>query len=212
MSPVVKILNCNINQFSELEISSLSWNLPTFMTYDLSKIKHLNARKSKLIARIMVYSCLAQSGMENSIYKWTRNQHQKPNIPGWHNFNISHSGDLVVLAFGNYQIGIDIEKIESCKFDVIEYFNSEEQYYIYNADDKAKAFYNVWTKKEAFLKAIGHGLHSEHLIKDVNCLPDVITHQKIDWHFNKIDLTPEYASFLCTDGVVNDIEVVEFKL
>lgn len=75
-------------------------------------------------------------------------------------FNISHSGEFVLLAVTNGKsIGVDIEKIdENIDLDIGNVvFNESELPYIRNVDD----FYLLWTKKEAYLKCIGSGFTSD---------------------------------------------------
>jgi 4'-phosphopantetheinyl transferase len=80
-------------------------------------------------------------------------------------FNISHSGNYIVCAFTRKAcIGIDIEQI---KFDmdfqsIARKIFSEEEYLTFlkmSNKEKPFAFYRYWTRKEAYLKAIGTGLH-----------------------------------------------------
>ncbi|MDT7827313.1 4'-phosphopantetheinyl transferase superfamily protein [Pricia sp. S334] len=79
-------------------------------------------------------------------------------------FNISHSGNRIVLAFvRNNDIGVDIESIKN-DFEVMEvarhFFSSDEILVLEALPEKAKvaAFYRCWTRKESFIKAKGMGL------------------------------------------------------
>ena len=80
------------------------------------------------------------------------------------NFNISHSGNLGVIAISkNKQIGIDIEQIVELNdlndlIDLIFTENEIRQIGLLDQIDKTKMFYKIWTAKEAFVKAIGYGL------------------------------------------------------
>jgi 4'-phosphopantetheinyl transferase len=79
-------------------------------------------------------------------------------------FSLTHSGDLVLIAVAqNLQIGVDVE-LERTFNDmtaiVRRYFSPEEQleFFALPAADQLRAFYCGWTRKEAFLKAIGQGV------------------------------------------------------
>lgn len=80
------------------------------------------------------------------------------------NFNISHSKQMAVFAFSKYcNIGIDIEFInKKIEFDEIakRFFSKNEVKTLNSLSDKDKVigFYNCWTRKEAFIKAVGEGL------------------------------------------------------
>ncbi|MDQ1141184.1 4'-phosphopantetheinyl transferase family protein [Pedobacter agri] len=89
----------------------------------------------------------------------------KPYLQGI-NFNISHSGNYVVIAISNQSIGIDVEKIKS-DFDHAELakvcFTINERKQISDLQD----FYTFWTRKEAILKASGEGLIDDLL--EIEC-------------------------------------------
>jgi 4'-phosphopantetheinyl transferase len=77
-------------------------------------------------------------------------------------FNISHSGEWIMIALANEELGIDIEKINSSfDFTILldEHFTNAEQQFIRNAENSVRAFYFLWTRKEALVKALGRGLH-----------------------------------------------------
>ncbi len=78
-------------------------------------------------------------------------------------FNMSCSGDLMLVGLCNQnEIGIDIEKVcEIHNLDNIasENFSLQELKYLNGTLDKINAFYKIWTRKEAFIKAIGKGMY-----------------------------------------------------
>jgi 4'-phosphopantetheinyl transferase len=77
-------------------------------------------------------------------------------------FNISHSGNYVIIAVSDYNVGIDIQRMEKRNQLVAEKnFCSSECAYINendNEDIKRQRFHEIWTIKEAYLKNIGIGL------------------------------------------------------
>lgn len=83
-------------------------------------------------------------------------ENNKPFYKDYH-FNVSHSGNFVVIVLSPLPVGVDIELIKA-NFDfeslVPECFNKTEIEKIINATD----FYTFWTRKEALLKATGEGL------------------------------------------------------
>jgi 4'-phosphopantetheinyl transferase len=78
-------------------------------------------------------------------------------------FNLSHSKGLSVLAFDpDNEIGVDVEKMDM-EFEyqpiVQHFFTKNEERYIENSNGKSRQhFYELWTRKEAFLKALGIGI------------------------------------------------------
>jgi len=79
-------------------------------------------------------------------------------------FNLSHSNDLVVYSFcRNRRVGIDVEHIHPMADEqrlAEEFFSTPESAYLrsLSGDLKLKAFFKLWTCKEAFVKASGDGL------------------------------------------------------
>lgn len=79
-------------------------------------------------------------------------------------FNISHSANSIVMAFTlKSKIGIDVEYTKK-SIDVkkiSEHFFSKEEIsslLSLHKNYQQQAFYNCWTRKEAFIKALGCGL------------------------------------------------------
>ena len=72
------------------------------------------------------------------------------------NFNVSHSGNYVVLAESEKSIGVDIEELkDDITADLIEVgFTKREKGWIGNSHIR---FYILWTRKESLLKCVGTG-------------------------------------------------------
>jgi 4'-phosphopantetheinyl transferase len=85
-------------------------------------------------------------------------------------FNLSHSGALLVLAVTRAgPVGIDVEHVRplsEAETIADRFFSSDEsaKWKRLPPDQKTAAFFNLWTRKEACLKALGHGL-SDDLIR-----------------------------------------------
>ncbi|SFK99768.1 4'-phosphopantetheinyl transferase family protein [Brevibacillus centrosporus] len=77
-------------------------------------------------------------------------------------FNLSHSNSILACAVMNgNDIGVDVEEIQFRYLNLMsKVFTQEETEYVlsFNNDARAHAFFEIWTKKEAYVKAIGHGL------------------------------------------------------
>ena len=81
-------------------------------------------------------------------------------------FNISHSGEYVVLAISNSDIGVDIEHVKETKDDIKKYISSNEEYEYIKSDLN---FFEVWTSKESISKAVGCGITNN--VKAIPALP-----------------------------------------
>ena len=84
-------------------------------------------------------------------------------------FNLSHCDDVAVYAFSyGRDVGIDVERVRVLPDadQIAARFFSRREHETYRAlapHDKPLGFFNCWTRKEAFIKALGEGLaHSLH--------------------------------------------------
>jgi 4'-phosphopantetheinyl transferase len=79
-------------------------------------------------------------------------------------FNLSHSTSLAVCAISfGYDVGIDVERVDyGFEIDdiVAAYFTEGERAQLADRQGPSRvdAFFQLWTLKEAIIKAIGHGL------------------------------------------------------
>jgi 4'-phosphopantetheinyl transferase len=79
-------------------------------------------------------------------------------------FNLSHAEDLALLAISDgAEIGCDIERIDPARArrDVAERFFSPRECATLSAlpeEQWVEGFFNCWTRKEAYIKALGIGL------------------------------------------------------
>ncbi len=83
-----------------------------------------------------------------------------PYIAGKDNLfiSLSHSKGLVMCAFSDNKVGIDVELAKKRRKSVeIRVFTDGEISLVDNAEDEDKAFFTLWTLKESYLKAIGTG-------------------------------------------------------
>jgi len=104
-------------------------------------------------------------------YEWTFSLglHGKPSVAADHGlpdlqFNIAHTKGLVVAAVaGRHHIGVDVEIFQSCsdQLDLARrFFASAEAELVGRASklDRPRVFTQLWTLKEAHVKATGIGL------------------------------------------------------
>jgi 4'-phosphopantetheinyl transferase len=78
-------------------------------------------------------------------------------------FNLSHSGKLALIALGGHELGVDVEKLRHLESltEIARRHFSEVEFQALDAlagDARQLAFYRCWTRKEAYIKALGEGL------------------------------------------------------
>lgn len=108
-------------------------------------------------------------------------------------FNVSHSDEMAVFAVtNNFSIGVDIEKIkQDFNAGVAErYFHPDEYTFILSLPEAKQAaeFYRIWSRKEAWVKALGEGLH--YKLSSFSVLED----KPMGWHIESFAAHPDYQS------------------
>lgn len=81
-------------------------------------------------------------------------------------FNISHSGNYVIISWSKNNIGCDVEEIDNKNcLDIAKRFFTENEYNILikinDYNERQRMFYRLWTLKEAYIKHDGRGMGIE---------------------------------------------------
>ncbi|PGD99984.1 4'-phosphopantetheinyl transferase family protein [Bacillus pseudomycoides] len=117
-----------------------------------------------LLGDVLIRSVICkQYKIFNQDIKYDYNEYGKPYWKGSNHFsfNISHSEDWIVCIVDKFPVGIDIEKICPANLEIGSHFFSDEEVEDLNAKSsfgKVDYFYDLWTLKESYIKAIGKGL------------------------------------------------------
>jgi 4'-phosphopantetheinyl transferase len=101
--------------------------------------------------------------------RFVYNEYGKPFISDDQNrgsisFNLSHSNGMALYAVARgRRVGVDIEYMREdfASLEVAESFFSKDEFEALKAepiDRRTKAFFNCWSRKESYIKAIGMGI------------------------------------------------------
>jgi 4'-phosphopantetheinyl transferase len=136
----------------------------------------------------------------------------KPSLIKHHlQFNVSHSHELALYAVTlAHDVGVDIEHLRSMPdYEQIatRFFSTNEQRALLSLPphQQEKAFFTCWTRKEAYIKAIGHGLMMPLDQFDVSLAPNqpaalleirAEMQEVSDWSLRALHPTPGYVAAL----------------
>ena len=116
------------------------------------------------LLRLMLGRYLQTSPADVGLAYGPRGKPQLAEPPFPLRFNLSHSGELVVMVFAcDLEVGVDMERACPAR-DVMgiaeSFFSASERVRLrqLQGDVRQSAFYQAWTRKEAWLKATGDGL------------------------------------------------------
>lgn len=158
-----------------------------------SKSRKINIKKHKLISdrNLMLVGDIMAKKILPQDSKFSSFNNGKPYLINYSNikFNKSHSGNIVVLSISNKDIGIDIQEHKSVKYKdiALKIFNKNELAELEKFNNNEKTFFDIWTKKESYLKMTGTGLTR----KDINNME----YKNCEFYYNN-DLK-NYSLFIC---------------
>lgn len=138
---------------------------------------HAKDKELYLLGKYVLRKILGElTGLPPAELLFSAGHAKKPYFPE-QEFNLTHSGDHIYLAFSPLAIGIDAEKINP-DFDtqpIVDSCFSDEERALLLTGNYTLNFYTVWTRKEALLKATGEGLYED--MKQVTVQEDNVTRQ-----------------------------------
>ncbi len=185
------------------------------------------ARRRFILARILLrHELAAIVGIDPSELGFEVGGHGKPelaepNLETPPHFNLSHSGDLVVLAIAGTDVGADVESVRpvpNAEKLAHRFFSPAERLAVFSLDGGARdqAFLRIWTQKEAYLKATGLGvgmpLRGVETEPDPGAPPRLIAicgdqAEAAQWDLKEIEL-PGAVCTVASLGSVSNVEVV----
>ncbi|MDR3325022.1 MAG: hypothetical protein LBS82_03400 [Spirochaetaceae bacterium] len=154
-------------------------------------------RRLSLLGRLIVRRYFSLKGDVPGPMK--RDETGKPYIEGAKPFSVSHSGNIAGAAFSERKIGLDIERWrpwERVK-DIAERFRPGGYESAAGGREKAAAFFDDWTRAEAFLKASGAPLGALAGVKGER------------WFFQSGAMKGAYSWALCQDAPLDAWKIVE---
>ena len=152
--------------------------------------------------------------------RYALSAHGKPELSGpaaarGIRFNVSNSGDLALFAITvGRRVGVDLEWMKEMDdaMDVARRFFSAPENEVFAAlpaEVRHKAFFHCWTRKEAYIKAVGEGLSMPLDRFDVAFAPGhaprlLATRGDPDeagrWSLREVHPGPGYAGALIVEG------------
>lgn len=140
-------------------------------------------------------------------------KNQKPYFEEGPHFNISHSGKYVCCAVSEKApLGIDIEEIKKISVgDFEKVFTKLEWQSIQCHENSTSRFYELWTRKEAIIKADGRGL--EIPLTEINVLNKEVSFEGMCWQMHTLDIDIKYQCHVAVAPEVNrlEMEYVDFE-
>jgi 4'-phosphopantetheinyl transferase len=181
---------------------------------------------SRFLLRMLLSSYV---GAKPAELHFRYSSHGKPSLGndyhgGEIQFNLSHSGKKALFAFvRGHEIGIDVEMIRTdieAETLAQRFFSEGERNELAQVPPAGKhdAFFRCWTRKEAFVKAKGHGLSFPLDRFDVSLAGDSAQllatrpdgKERDRWWMSTLDVGSEYAAALVVESPA--MEIAKYQL
>ncbi len=182
---MTKVLYHIIKNFDDYSEDALYNHISQSSLTKILKYKFKEDRIRSFIGRKLLDFAFGKNVGDLLLYS----EYGKPFLRDEKYFSISHSGHVVLLAISESAVGIDIEEIKEIDTDsFLPYLSSNEQKELEISVSHIIEFYNIWTQKEAILKAESTGLtdNMSHL--------DSFTHSK--YQVLKLPINANYCCHL----------------
>jgi 4'-phosphopantetheinyl transferase len=175
-----------------------------------------SARRGPLHAVLAAYM-----GVDAGLITLGQNEHGKPALEPTHasaiDFNWSHSSDRALIAIGrDVSLGIDVERLRERPraLEIAERYFSPDETDMLRAqpvENRSAAFLELWTAKEAVLKALGRGIAFglHRLSIAIEC--DHLAIQQLDgenldaWHLHRLTVDESSVAALAWRGGPREI-------
>lgn len=208
----MNITYVNINDLKLQAPINEQWkSLPLEVQKDIQSYRQEQDQWRVLGGKLLLNQAIENSKFEQSLSNLSYTNRGKPFFKHSNfQFNISHSGDYVVLVTSNGQLcGIDIEMHREINWvNFKRNFTSKEWEVILNAENSTTQFFHFWAIKESIIKADGRGvavLGKTEILSEEEAICD----EKL-WNIKPFQLIEEYSSCIAIDAPITDILIESY--
>ncbi len=204
----------NDKEWSKDKLDEMMLPLPHDMLNKILAYKGWKERQSRILGKWMLMRLMEIFELSMTLADLKYTESNKPFLTpapspkergGTTNFDfsIAHSGDMVIcVGIRNAQIGVDIEKILPIELtDYEDHLTDNEWKHIQHAPDIQKAFYEIWTKKEAIMKSLGRGIDME--LDKLDVCGDTAMFEGNTYWFSPLATARNYIAHIATNKPLN---------
>ncbi len=209
MRDVVTIAASSTEGMSSDELEEASQRLPESEQRRAIDIRLERARRAFVVGRLLVRATVARiADVPPDDVVMELEPTGRPVLTGALNqyfVSIAHSGWQVIVGVATRQVGVDVEQLRQsapsprlmarvCSPDELHLLENM------NHEDRAAAFMVVWTRKEAYGKAVGHGLDFPLRSVSVGVSGSTIAGGTGDWRVADVDVDSRCAAAVVAQG------------
>ena len=185
----VYILRYGEAAFSENEAALL----PRWRRRRLERLRYAPAREASLGAGLLWRFVMERHGVdpEEPVRFLQAGKPVFTQLEDVH-FSLSHSGPYAMCAISDRPIGVDVQQIKPIHMSVARRFHFRERDWLAEQPqhEQQRAFFRIWTRKEAWVKAVSR----DQLL---NLDAADVRHGAPGWQFGEYRLEEEYLAAVC---------------
>jgi 4'-phosphopantetheinyl transferase len=209
LSDVVTVAATSSEGMSAAELDALIHRLPEHEQRRATAMRLDSRRRNFVLGRTLLRAAVARvAGVKPPAVVVEIEPSGRPVLgPPLNGFfvSIAHSGRYVVVGVANRPAGVDVEQLRhSVRFPRVaaRVCSSDELRTLDGMSEAARerAFLTVWSRKEAYGKALGRGLAFPMRSVTVGPHGSRILGGAGDWQVGDLDLDPSYAAAVVAQG------------
>ncbi|MEC5144116.1 4'-phosphopantetheinyl transferase superfamily protein [Chitinophaga sp. 212800010-3] len=199
ISPVVYYATYD-TPISTARFSQLLQEIPGRFREKINRFRRWQDAHANLLGKLLLLHAFKEKHCNATLNDIVYTKYGRPYIINAPDFNISHSGQMVVCAISyNGRIGIDIERCVPISIgDFQKQFSPTEWNNIEQSSPQEPLFYRYWTIKEAILKADGRGISTSLDSLDVTDGATIHFNGQ-PWYVSSVDHFEHYICHIATD-------------
>lgn len=122
----------------------------------------------RLVLRGFAARCMGAAAQDVRIFY---DEHGAPRVDGADVYvSVSSRGERTALAVASSPVGVDMEPFEHAALVIDDVLGKRERQALerLTGEARARAFMQIWTAKEAYLKAVGRGFKRDPALVNIN--------------------------------------------
>lgn len=188
----------------------------------IEKLKNPKAARLSLGAGVLLFFALQKCNLTEQLEKIQKGTHGKPYLEGIDfQFSLSHSGTYALCAFGEGNIGADLQQLkEKIPEKTKKILSKDEEIFLagFAERERTQLFYRLWARKESLIKWDGRGLRLP--LQEISFVKNKALTDTMEWEgktlyfreYPKID--EKYAVCVCKEDTdfASDAEKVTAQM
>lgn len=209
MKPPLLLYTYNTVELDRTQFDALLNRLPAELQAGITRFVRWEDRQASLFGKLLLLEGLKSWDLPpDMIHEITFNAWKRPTLPGNLDFNISHSGELITCILRqDGRIGVDVERVKTIHLPHFRSVLTQAEMTALKAMIHPEpAFYEIWTKKEAVIKAEGKGFYNS--LTEVESLGrEKVRLENENWFLLPVHLDQGYYCHVAMDRNWEGIEV-----